>query len=408
MKISRRQWALIATVVTLLGALLYAFAPRSVSVELIRVTRGPLRVTVDEDGRTRIKERYVVSAPLGGQLRRIELHSGDRVTRGETLLAVIEPAAPDLLDPRTRAQLEARLRAAEMQLQLAEPRVERMRAAHQLAGMELARAAKLAEEQAIAAQDLDRARESARIALEDLRSAEYSRQIAGFELEQARAALLRTVPEGGADDCCWELRITSPINGQVLRVFHEDAAQVMPATRLLELGDATDLEAEIEVLSSDAVKVRPGARVWFEHWGGEGALEGRVRVIEPSGFLKVSALGVEEQRVNIIADFVTPRAKREALGDAYRVEARIVVWESDRVLKLPVGALFRSGGAWAVFVARNGRARLVLVELGHTNGREAEIVSGLAEGDRAILHPSDKVADGVGVAERGKREAGVR
>lgn len=402
MKITRRQILFAAAVLVGVGALAYAFAPRPAAVDLTRVTRGPLRVTVDEDGRTRIKERYVVSAPLAGQLRRIELHPGDAVTAGKTLVAVIDPAAPDLLDPRTRAQLEARQRAAATQVELAGPRVERMRAARDLAESELARALTLEERQALSRQELDRVREAARAATEELKSAEYARQIAGFELEQARAALLRSGPAAPPGDQAWQLCITSPVNGRVLRVFHEDEAVVPTGARLVEIGDPADIEAEIDVLSADAVRIRPGARVYFEHWGGDVPLEGRVRVIEPAGFLKISALGVEEQRVNVIADFVAPPEVRAGLGDAYRVEARIVVWEAE-VLKLPVGTLFRSGPDWAVFSAKRGRARLTRVDAGHSNGRETEIRQGLAAGDEIVNHPSDKVADGVAITPRTRR-----
>jgi HlyD family secretion protein len=403
MKISRAHWYFAATALLIIAALAYAFAPRAVPIELARVTTGPLCVTVDEDGRTRIKERYVVSTPLGGQLRRIELHAGDPVVAGKTHIATIEPAAPELLDPRTRAQLEARRHVAETQVQLAAPRIERARAAQELAQAELARAQSLATAQALSPQEFDRAREAARVGNEELKSAEYARQIAGFELEQARAALLRSTSEARFGDHSWELCVTSPIDGRVLRVFHEDAAVVPASARLVELGDPADLEAEIDVLSSDAVRIRPGARVLFEHWGGEIPLEGRVRVVEPAGFLKISALGVEEQRVNVIVDFITPPNQRRTLGDAYRVEARIMVWEAESVLKLPVGALFRTEGDWTVFAAQGGRARLTRVNVGHSNGRETEIVAGLKAGDEVILHPSDKIADGVVIRAREHR-----
>lgn len=399
MALTRRHWSVMGGALIVVGALAFAFSPRPVAVEVARAVRGPLRVTVDEDGRTRIKERYVVSAPLGGQLRRIELQAGDCVVAGETLVAILEPVAPELIDVRSREQLEARVRAAEIQVQSAGARLERVRAAHELAQVELARATALTEQGAIARQEFDRTRENARVVTEDLKSADYARQIAGFELEQARAAVSRTStnPRAAAP---WDLRILSPISGRVLRVFHEDAAVVPATTRLVELGDPADLEVEVDVLSSDAVQVRVGARAFFEHWGGDVPLEGRVRVVEPAGFLKISALGVEEQRVNVIIDFVTPAERRRALGDAYRVEARIVVWEADEVLKVPVGALFRSGGEWAVFAVVAGRARLTRVRVGHGNGRETEIVSGLAAGDAVVIHASDKVADGVRIKRR--------
>ena len=403
MKITRRSLLLAAAGFALLGVLGYAFRPRPSPVDVVRVASGPLRETVDEDGRTRIKERYAISTPLGGQLRRIELHPGDAVKAGVTVLASIDPVAPTLLDARTRAQLEARLRAAEAQADLAGPRVERARATQELAQRDDARITQLADEKAVSRQELDRSREAARVAAEDLKVAEYSRRIAGFELEQARAALLRSTPGPRSDECTGEMKIVTPVDGRVLRVWQEDAAVVAPGTRLLEIGDPSDLEAEIDVLSSDAVRIRRGARVRFEHWGGDAPLEGRVRVIEPAGFLKISALGVEEQRVNVIADLITPPAQRSTLGDAYRLEARIVVWESDQVLKAPVGALFRHQGVWAVFAVRGGRARLTTVEVGHGDGREFELRAGLAAGDEVVVHASDKVSDGVRVTVRAPR-----
>jgi HlyD family secretion protein len=403
MKITRRHVMSAAIVLTLLALAAWFFRPDPVAVERARVTRGALQVTVDEDGRTRIKERYVVSAPVAGQLRRIELHPGDPVIAGQTVVAKIEPVAPELLDARTRSALAARVRAAEGQVQLADPRIERMRAVRELADAELTRALTLSDQKAISLQELDRAREAARAAAEDLRAADYSRQIAGFELEQARAALSRSSLEGQTGEPAWELAIAAPVSGRVLRVFHEDAGVVGSGTPLVEIGDPAQLEAEVDVLSSDAARIEPGARVYFEHWGGGTPLEGRVRIVEPAGFLKISALGVEEQRVNIIADFTTPLDERRTLGDAYRVEARIVVWKADDVLKLPVGALFRSDGRWTVFAVRDDRAWLTPVEVGQSNGRETELLGGLAEGDEVIVHPSDKVADGVAVTVRKRR-----
>ncbi len=400
MKTTRSQTVLAGAAIVLAGALAYAFRPRPAAVEVVQVGAGPLRETVDEDGRTRIRERYLISAPLAGQLRRIGLKPGAEVKAGVTLLASIDPLEPALLDTRTRTQLEARVRAAEAQAEAAGPREEKARAARDLAALELDRVARLFAQDAVARQDADRARESARMAAEELKAAEHARRVAGFELEQARAALLRTAATPRPDECAGELRVISPVDGRVLRVWHEDAAVVVPGERLLEIGDPRDLEAEIDVLSSDAVRIRPGAAVFFEHWGGDGPLEGRVRLVEPAGFLKISALGVEEQRVNVIVDFTTPAGARAALGDAYRVEARIVVWEAERVLRVPVGALFRHEGQWAVFVLRDGRARRTSLEIGPGDGRERSVRQGLAEGDRVIVHPSDKVTEGARVRER--------
>lgn len=403
MHATRKTWFIAGAALVAIALLALILRPSPVSVDLARVTRGPLQETVDEDGRTRIKERYVVSAPLGGQLRRIELKAGDRVIARETILAILEPAPPEMLDARAREQLEARVRAAEAQVENAGAGLERVRASDELARSELARTLLLADRGAVAQQELDRARESARTAAEILKAAGYARQIATFELEQARAALLRTSPDGNGENCAvaWPLR--SPITGRVLRVFQEDAAVVSATTRLLELGDPADLEVEVDVLSSDAVRIPSGARAFLEHWGGSSPLEARVRVIEPAGFLKISALGVEEQRVNVILDLVTPAEQRQRLGDAYRVEARIVVWEGSEVLSVPVGSLFRNGQHWAVFALRAGQARLVNVGVGHNDGRRTEVLHGLSAGDLVLVHASDKVADGVRVTPRSVR-----
>lgn len=402
MNFSRKTWLIFAAVVATAALLFLALRPRALPVDVARATRGPLRETVDEDGRTRIKERYVVSAPLGGQLRRIGLKAGDRIVAGQTVLAVLEPGPPEMLDARTREQLAARVRAAEAQVENAGAGLERMRAADDLARSELARAALLADRGAASRQELERARETARMAAEELKSAGYARQIASFELEQARAAVSRSLPDARENcEAAWSL--VSPITGQVLRVFQEDAAVVPATTRLLEVGDAADLEVEVDVLSSDAVRIAPGAPAELEHWGGGGPLAARVRVVEPAGFLKISALGVEEQRVNVILDLVTPVEQRPRLGDAYRVEARIVVWEGRDVLAVPVGALFRHGSQWAVFALREGRARITDVTVGHSDGRRTEILAGLSANDIVLVHASDKVTDGARVAPRPSR-----
>jgi len=359
-----------------------------------------LQVTVNEDGRTRIKERYVVSTPLGGRLLRVELHPGDIVEAGRTLLTAIEPSEPELLDPRARAQAEARVKAAETALKQAEPLLERARTAWEFAQTELERAQRLYKENTLSHQELDNAEQKERITAAELKSARFALQIADYELELARAALLRTNPVGSRDFDSWQLPILSPICGRVLRVLQESSAVVPAGARLLELGDPTDLEVEIDVLSADAVKIKPGAKVFLEHWGGDAPLRGRVRLVEPSGFLKISALGVEEQRVNVIVDFVDPLEKRPTLGDAFRVEARIVIWEDVDVLKIPVGALFRQGDDWAIFGVANRKAKLQRVRIGQRNDLEAEVIDGLAPGTKAIVHPSDQVRDGVRVKSR--------
>lgn len=390
----------------LFGAIVWSFWPQPAAVEVDTVRRGPLRVTVDDDGKTRIKERYVVSAPLGGKLLRIDLDPGDAVVAGTTPLATIAPSDPELLDARALAQAEAKVKAAEAALSRVDPVLERAQVELEFAKRELARLQQLSgtlESRAVSTERLEQAEMLFRARQQDYRAATFARDIAEFELAMARAALLHVQPRPAcaANPATTNaFRILSPIDGRVLRIFQESATVVLPGTRLLELGDPSDLEIEVDVLSSDAVNIRPGAKASLEQWGGEGPLEATVRRVEPSAFLKISALGVEEQRVNVILDLNDPPERRPTLGDGFRVEARIVIWETDRVLQVPTGALFRYRGDWATFVVQRDRAVLRTVKVGHRNSLAAEVVTGLSEGDQVILHPSDKVRDGVAVRVR--------
>jgi HlyD family secretion protein len=397
MRFRMRRLGVPAVVLAVVAAIVWSFVPGPVEVDLGRVTRGALRVTVDEEGKTRVRERYVVSAPLGGRLRRIPLRAGDAVVAGETVLAVIDPTDPTLLDARAVAEAEARVRAARAARERAGPELARARAAHELAARQLERARKLFATKVLSRQELDEVESRERIAAEELKAARFAVEIAAFELDVAEAALVRTRP-GGPDGA--GLAIRSPIDGKVLRLFEESETVVAPGMHLLEIADPTDLEVEIDVLSSDAVRVNPGAAVLLEHWGGERPLAGRVRVVEPGGFTKVSALGVEEQRVNVIVDLLDPPAARPHLGDGYRVDARIIVWEGEDVLMVPSGALFRHGESWAAFAVRGGRARLATVEIGRQNASEAQVLRGLAEQDVVVLHPSDRIEDGVSIRAR--------
>ncbi len=371
------------------------FLPEAVEVDVGRVTQGTLEVTVNEEGKTRVRERYLVSAPLSGRLRRIPLRAGDPVTAGQTVLAVVDPTDPSLLDARAVAEAEARVRAAAAARERAAPSLDRARSAHDLAAKELGRAKTLFETDVLSRRELDDAENRERVAAAELRAARFAVEVADYELQVAKAALVRTRP-GGADGSSLEIR--SPIDGRVLRRFEESEKVVAPGAPLLEIADPRDLEVEIDVLSSDAVRVRPGARVLFEHWGGERPLTGRVRVVEPGGFTKISALGVEEQRVNVIADLVDAPDARTALGDGYRLDARIVVSETSGVLKVPAGALFRRGEEWAAFAIEGGRARLTRVAVGRQNDSEAEVSAGLSNGQLVVLHPSDRIEDGVSVS----------
>lgn len=367
--------------------------PRPIPVEVAAVSRGPLVVTVDEEGMTRVKNRFIVSAPVAGQLRRIDWKAGATVEAGKTVLAVLESSGADFLDARSQAQAEARVRAAEAARDAASAQRERANAAARMFTTDFERAKSLRADQVISGQEFDTAQMRAETAAQDARAAEFNFKVAEFELQQARALLTRGQSTGSTEP----LVITSPVNGRILRVLQESTRVVPAGFALLEIGDPTDLEARIEVLSRDGVAIAPGARVLLEQWGGTEPLNARVRLVEPSAFTKISALGVEEQRVYVIADFIDPIERRATLGDNYRVEARIVIWENASAVRAPTGALFQRGGRWHTFVADGGRARLQAVEVGRNNGVLAEIVGGVAEGSRLVVYPGDKVADGTRV-----------
>jgi HlyD family secretion protein len=389
----------------LVGAIVYAFLPKPVAVDVAVVDRGRLQVSVEEDGKTRLRDRYVVSAPLAGRLRRIKLHAGDRVPAGQTL-AVIEPADPELLDPRALAQAEATVKTSKAALEKAGAQLKSCEVALELAEAEHHRAQQLQQKNAISKAELETRVMQKRTREEELRTARFAEEVARFELEQARAALVRTRPRTGEFDEHAQFEIPSPSLPQsgvvfhVLRVLQESEAVVAAGTPLIELGDLSDLEVEIDVLSSDAVRIPPHAKVLLEQWGGDEPLEARVRLVEPSGRTKISALGVEEQRVYVIADFPDRERLPASLGDGFRVEAKIVIWENDDVLKVPTSALFRHGDGWAVFRVEGDRAALRAVQVGKKNGLAAEITEGLADGDTVVVHPGDKVTDGVQIVRR--------
>jgi HlyD family secretion protein len=402
MKLVRRI-LMIAVVAVVAGFIVYAFLPQPVEVDAEPVTRGPLMVTVNEDGKTRIKERFVVSTALAGQLRRIELKAGDPVAVGQTLLATILPNNPALLDPRARAEAEALVSALDSAVKRAETNLQAADQERDHTDTEYERIRRLREMGAASEDKLQDALFVMRAAREQQRSAGFSLDMARFELQQAQAALQRFQvspedPEPPPGECQFEIR--SPIDGRVLRILQESAAALPVGTPLMELGDPANLELEIDVLSTDAVKITPGDTVLVEHWGGETPLTGTVRVVEPAAFTKISALGVEEQRVWIIADLNVSQEERGSLGDAFRFEGRIVVWEGEDVLQVPTSALFRQGDEWAVFVMNDEQAHLRVVKLGHRNPDAAEVLEGLSEGERVIVYPSDRVQDGVAVKPR--------
>jgi HlyD family secretion protein len=386
MKLGRKQVLWIAAGLTSVVLVAYVLRPTPVAVEVTAAAQGRLRVTIDEEGRTRVRDRYVVVAPVAGRVSRITLEAGAPVARG-TVVAELS-AAP--LDPRGRLEAAARLRAAEDAQRASAAAVTEARAALAQVRRNRVRAESLFSMNALSVDQREQAALAETTAVQRFEAADFRGQAAAHDVEQARAA---------ASGAAGVLRLFSPVRGRVLRIPEKSERVVAAGTPLLELGDPTRLEIVTDLLSEDAVKVRPGDRIIVDDWGGDRSLEAHVRLVEPAGFTKVSALGVEEQRVNVIADLdETP----PQLGDGYRVEARVVVWEGAAVLKVPASALFQEGDRWAVFVVRDGRAFRHVVEVGHRNTMEAEITNGLTAGAQIVRHPTDKLADGVRVAARSR------
>lgn len=397
----QRRLALWGTLgVLLVGGLVYAFRPQPVPVDLTTVERGTLTVTVDEEGETRVRDVYVLAAPVSGRMRRIEAEAGDLMEAGDTVIAQIEPVDPTLLDVRTESEARAAVHAAEAARDLAAAEVERAEANLDFARTELTRQQSLMERGAVSERELDAARREFRTARAALATARAALQERIFDLDRARARLVSPVEMRERGEACECIPIRAPVSGVVLRVLRESEGPVQAGEPLLEIGDASELEVVVDLLSADAVKVDAGDRAILEEWGGDGPLEAVVRRVEPYGFTKISALGIEEQRVNVVLDFAEPREEWASLGHGYRVEARIVLWDGEDVLKVPLSALFRDGGRWAVFAVEDGVARLRHVERGRNTGLEAEILSGLEEGQPIVLYPTNRVADGVRVVPR--------
>lgn len=385
--------------ITLVGAgLVLGFMQRAVSVDIAALTRAPLTVTVEEEGKTQVRERYQVAAPVAGYQRRIDLKAGDAIAAGQ-VLAVIEPARANALDPRSRAQAQAQASASQAALAVAQQNARAAKAAAELEQQERSRAESLRQSNFLSAQALDTARSTETRARAVQMAADNAVKVAQFDRDMARAAIASTakLQAGGAAE---QFLVRTPVASRVLKLLHESEGPVSAGQPLLEIGDPESLEVEVEVLSTYAVKIAPGSSVIFDRWGGDQLVEGTVRVVEPSGFTKVSALGVEEQRVRVIVDITSPRDVWQRLGDGYRVEARFVLWAGKDVLQLPTSALFRHGAGWAVFAVEGGRARLTPVEIGQRAGLATQVLSGLDAGAKVVSHPDDTLTDGTRVKPR--------
>lgn len=395
----RRRFAMIILALLVLAPIVYGFIPPPIEVDAAPVVRDVLRVSVSEEGRTRVKDRFIVSAPVTGYLRRIGLEVGDEVAQG-VMLAELEPVRSEVLDPRSRAQAMAQVAATEAAFRAARENARAAMAEAEYAQSEYQRLSKLCEETCLISQDeLERARAQADRTQANRRSAEFAVEVARFELEAARTALEYSATQ--ADQAVSEtVQLRSPVNGHILALQRKSEGVVATGQPLLEIGNPTALEVIVDLLSTDAVRVEPGTRVLFERWGGERVLQGVVRLVEPTGFTKVSALGVEEQRVWVVVDLTSPPQAWQRLGDGYRVEASFILWEGSDVLQIPASALFRQAGDWAVFVITDDRADRRKVTLGRRNGLRAQILSGLKEGEQVILHPDESIEQGTRVTSR--------
>jgi len=389
-----RRVILLLISILIFAAAVVSLWPEPVRVETEEVTRGLFEVSVVEEGKTKIRHRYIVSSPAGGFLDRVALRPGDAVSAGSTVLAVMKGEPAGLLSSRAVAEGEARLKAAEAAISLRRAELDRAGEDHELARIQFERLDRLLPSGGIARQDWDIARNRMQSMSKVVKSARFSLKMAEFEAEQARSALL----QGSSESSSKEIRILSPVDGFVLNVFEESSRTLPAGTPILEVGDPEDLEGEVDLFSVDAAVVMPGSEVRITGWGGDVPLAGRVSLVERSGFTKISALGVEEQRVRARIDFLDPVPGGYRLGDRYRIEVRIILRKSEKALLVPMSALFRRGGDWTVFAAQEGKAVSRRIRIGQNDGIRAEVLDGLSEGEQVILHPSAEISDGVQVA----------
>jgi HlyD family secretion protein len=404
--LKRTGW-IIGLMLVLSGLIWFAW-PRPIAADLATVTRGKMEVTVDDEGKTRVRHIYTVSAPIAGKLLRIShpfgdhgisRHVGDLVTADETVVAVMQPTAPGFIDARSREELQAAVASADAAVKQAEAEIRRLQAALEFSRTGLQRAQALARTQTISAQALDKAKFDVETNEAALNSAKAQLEVRQFARNSLAARLIDpTSPAASTNPACC-VQISAPVTGRILRIIQDSEAVVQAGTPLIDIGDPVDLEVVADLLSTDAVQIKEGAPVRIDGWGGP-PMQGRVVRVDPAGFMKVSALGIEEQRVRTTIDFADPSETWSRLGHDYRVIVHVSVWSAEDVLTVPVGALFRQGEDWAVFAIKDGRASTTIVKIGQRNGRMAEVLSGLSAGDRVILHPSDRVRKGVSVTQR--------
>lgn len=395
--VNGRSFFIIVLSTAIVGAVIYGFMPKPVEVDVETVKRGEFRVILEEEGKTRLKDRFEISAPVAGTLCRLNWDVGDSVQAGQKLCE-ITPLKSVLLDPRSKADAEDRVAAAEASLRTARANVMAEAANANFAEAEFRRIKQIYEKKLISRSELERAEAEKRHADAKMESSRFAAESARFTLAEAKNALTHFAAES-VETQGEKVALHAPVDGQIMAIYQESEGTVSSGQALMDIGNAQALEVVVEVLSADAVRIRPGMPVEFERWGGETPLAGRVRVIEPAGFTKISALGVEEQRVRVIVDLTSPRDQWERLGDAYRVDTKFILWQGPDVLQIPDSALFRYQDGWAVFVATPAdRAELRIVKIGQRSGLRAQIIEGLQEGEAVITHPDEKIEAGVTIA----------
>lgn len=391
-------WGVIGII--LLGGLTYTFWPRAIYVDMIELKLKNFKLSITEEGKTQVHDMYTLSAPVTGYLRRIVLEVGDPVSINETVVAQIEPIDPAFLDPRSEAQAKADIQAAESAQDLAQAEVSQAQAELEFAQAEFKRMRDLQSKGSVSVQELDNANRVYKTRRAALATAQAGLQMRSYELQRVKATLLSPRNTLEAHYSCECLDIKSPVDGTILKVLNKSEGVVNVGTPLLEIGNPKDLEVIVELLSTDAVKVEPGLHVYITNWGGEGDLSGRVTRVEPIGFTKYSALGIEEQRVNVVISLSNPESEWKRLGHGYQVGVEIVLIEKENLLTVPLTALFREEGDWATYVNASGRAQLRRIEIGEKNTFDAEVLAGLSENDWVVLHPDNRMADGVRIASR--------
>ena len=396
----RRLIFWLIAIVLLIAGLYYAFREQPYYVDIATTSTGELQVTITEEGETRVRDIYELSSPVMGRVLRLDVEVGDETIAAETIIAKIEPSDPSFLDVRSEEEAKASVKASQAMLTLAKAQLNEAESELEFAFSELERAQRLVDRKLVSQRELDQAKKNYKTKVASVKTAQASIKARESELAQAKARLVTPIDTQGSHEECKCLSIFAPTTGKVLRILHESEGVIHAGDVLVEIGDTRDLEIVVDFLSIDAVRIKPGQQVVIEQWGGDAFLNGVVKKVEPFGYTKVSSLGIEEQRVDVIIDLTDPKEQWTSLGHGYQVEASVILWHEKDVLKLPITSLFRENGEWSVFVVEDNRAKLKQVSIGKRNAYEAQILEGIEPGEQVILHPSNQIKQGILVEQR--------